>query len=277
MTVPIDDVDVPSKTSEKKRKVAVIDNGVHVSPSSAEDEPPAKRTARLCLSGMVFCITGRTPTVRRDLVALIEANGGEVVQSVTNRCTHLIAADAGGYKKENSAAARQTEVIDEAKLRSMISSDPGGLRQLSTCSTLQRRDIADGQVVTVEGTPYILKFIGGVFSCSCPAWKNQKTPINYRTCKHLKDYRGPDVEDERVSGALLAVHAEHSTGSGKSKEPKLLLANKWDGTKDVIGWWMSEKFDGMRAYYNGKNEMISRLGNKVRTIRVKKLRLLLMP
>jgi len=42
----------------------------------------------------------------------------------------------------------------------------------------------------------------------------------------------------------------------------LLLANKWDieTGPDPTGWWISEKLDGVRTYYDGKR-MISRLGN----------------
>ena len=31
---------------------------------------------------------------------------------------------------------------------------------------------------------------------------------------------------------------------------------------NLAGWWMSEKLDGVRAYWNGK-EFLSRLGNKL--------------
>ena len=35
-----------------------------------------------------------------------------------------------------------------------------------------------------------LKYIGGVYSCSCHAWRNQSLPIDNRTCKHLRVYLG---------------------------------------------------------------------------------------
>ena len=50
----------------------------------------------------------------------------------------------------------------------------------------------------------------------------------------------------------------------KEAEPKevpaLLLAHSWDNEQDVTGWWMSEKLDGVRAYWDGKR-FLSRLGN----------------
>lgn len=46
----------------------------------------------------------------------------------------------------------------------------------------------------------------------------------------------------------------------EKKVPELLLAKSWDGNLNPTGWWMSEKLDGVRAYWNGK-DFISRLGN----------------
>ncbi len=37
-------------------------------------------------------------------------------------------------------------------------------------------DLADGESTEVQGSgrkPYVLKNTGGVYSCSCPAWRNQ--------------------------------------------------------------------------------------------------------
>jgi len=47
-----------------------------------------------------------------------------------------------------------------------------------------------------------------------------------------------------------------------TKAPALLLAKKWDDSIDPTGYWMSEKLDGMRAYWDGKN-LLSRLGNLI--------------
>ncbi len=39
-----------------------------------------------------------------------------------------------------------------------------------------------------------------------------------------------------------------------------MLAHRWDQKVDIKGWWMSEKLDGVRGYWTGK-ELISRAGN----------------
>lgn len=123
---------------------------------------------------------------------------------------------------------------------------------------LDRQLGKDGESVTVQGSgskPYVLKNTGGVYSCSCPAWRNQSTPIERRTCKHLRKIRGEAAETTRIGNPLPAASAEKKEG------PPLLLAESWDGEQDLTGWWMSEKLDGVRAYWDGKT-FISRLGNE---------------
>src|SRR5258705_12654742 len=112
-------------------------------------------------------------------------------------------------------------------------------------------DLADGESIEMQGsgrTPYVLKNTGGVYSCSCPAWRNQSLAIEQRTCKHLRKLRGDAAEETRVGGALpeRAKAAKDPEGS----EPALLLAEAWDSVTDPTGWWLSEKLDGVRAYWD---------------------------
>jgi DNA ligase-1 len=44
-------------------------------------------------------------------------------------------------------------------------------------------------------------------------------------------------------------------------EPELLLLNKYHSGQDVTGWYISEKLDGVRAWWNG-HELLSRKGNR---------------
>lgn len=121
-------------------------------------------------------------------------------------------------------------------------------------------DLKDGESVEMKGSgsqPYVLKNVGGVYSCTCPAWRNQSLAIERRTCKHLRKLRGDAAEEERVGNALPAP----ARPSGERPEgPPLLLAETWDGTTDHTGWLMSEKLDGVRAYWTG-DRFLSRLGN----------------
>jgi DNA ligase-1 len=121
-------------------------------------------------------------------------------------------------------------------------------------------DLADGEAIEMKGSgsrPYVLKNTGGVYSCTCPAWRNQSLTIEKRTCKHLRKLRGDAAEEERVGGAV-PVRAKEP--SDKPEGPPILLAESWDGVANLAGWWMSEKLDGVRAYWTGKG-FLSRQGN----------------
>jgi DNA ligase-1 len=127
-------------------------------------------------------------------------------------------------------------------------------------------DIADGETVEMKGSgakPYVLKNVGGVYSCSCPAWRNQSVAIERRSCKHLRKLRGEAAEEARIGQGLPAGReSDDEVVAGDEKAgPPLLLAERWDNCQDLAGWWLSEKLDGVRAYWDGRS-LISRLGNR---------------
>ena len=134
-------------------------------------------------------------------------------------------------------------------------------------------DLADGESREVKGSgsrSYVLANKGGVYSCTCPAWRNQSFAIERRTCKHLKALRGEEEERLRTGGPIAAnANAGPSAkasvkasakATADEKAPALLLAHTWENDIDLAGWWMSEKLDGVRAYWDG-TKLISRLGN----------------
>jgi DNA ligase-1 len=123
-------------------------------------------------------------------------------------------------------------------------------------------DLENGQTYEMQGSgknPYIIKNVGGVYSCSCPAWRNQSLPSNARTCKHIRKLRGDAAEELRLktAGPLKPLKPE---GEEDVKELPILLANVWSDDDDPTGWWMSEKLDGVRAYWDGK-QFLSRRNN----------------
>lgn len=128
--------------------------------------------------------------------------------------------------------------------------------------------LADGDKTCVKGSSstYTLSRAGGVYMCTCPAWRNQGAPIDRRTCKHLRAYLGDDVETARVGTAGSAPRpaagqtVRSAAAVKKDTAPPILLAHKWEVDHDPTGWWMSEKLDGVRAYWDGET-FVSRLGN----------------
>src|SRR6202051_3860723 len=102
-------------------------------------------------------------------------------------------------------------------------------------------DLQDGETTEIQGSgakPYILKNTGGVYSCSCPAWRNQSLAIEQRTCKHLRKLRGDAAEDARVGATPAQRSTKASSGeSGENAGPPLLLAESWDNATDLSDWW----------------------------------------
>ncbi len=91
-----------------------------------------------------------------------------------------------------------------------------------------------------------------------PALRNQSLPIERRTCKHLRSLRGEEAERERLD--YLSPPTQASTTKDVNTVPKLLLAQSWDNETDLTDWWMSEKLDGVRAWWDGQ-KFLSRQGN----------------
>lgn len=125
-------------------------------------------------------------------------------------------------------------------------------------------------VKSASGSTYIVKRIGMSYSCSCPAWRNQRHPPTSRTCKHLKELLGEEFETVRARGSATAPRGTASAGGSSSRAvvkttaPKVLLAKKWEREKDdPVGWWISEKLDGVRAFWDSSKKIfLSRLGNE---------------
>ncbi len=124
-------------------------------------------------------------------------------------------------------------------------------------------ELPDGGEIQVAGSgsrSYTLRNVGGAYSCTCPAWLHQSAPAERRTCKHLRKFRGDAAEEARLGGAL-PQRARTSKSDSGAAAPPLLLAHSFRADEhDPTGWWLSEKLDGVRAYWDGK-QFVSRLGN----------------
>ena len=135
--------------------------------------------------------------------------------------------------------------------------------------------LTNGETTEMKGsgkTPYTLRNIDGTYDCSCVAWKMQSHAIDVRTCKHLVKHLGVDFELNRVGFDALPTAVKKKLNKSKpgnypkktakktlketpneqaepKRVPPLLLAHKWDNEQDVTGWHLSEKLDGVRAYW----------------------------
>lgn len=151
------------------------------------------------------------------------------------------------------------------------------------------RQINEGETVFVQGsarTPYAIRKIAGVVDCSCPAWRNMGGSIDSRVCKHIRANIRPECLPRAalvrsgmtapvksatapVKSAPAAPVARHRTPvlpiNGAAVAPlAVMLAHSWTSDTDPTGWWMSEKLDGVRAYWDDTAKvLLTRNGNEI--------------
>lgn len=62
--------------------------------------------------------------------------------------------------------------------------------------------------------------------------------------------------------AAAAIQARSAETAREKSEPSLLLANVWTPALDPKVWWMSEKYDGLRGFWDGR-KLRSRKGQAI--------------
>ncbi|EGZ22034.1 hypothetical protein PHYSODRAFT_313931 [Phytophthora sojae] len=207
-----------------------------------------------------------------EATAEAEARGFRVQPRMTKITTFLVCGDKAGQKLKEAQKLGVTVLTEgqPSKKRAVeYDEETGALNGIEPKVLLV--DGAFHDVKSASGSMYIVKRLGRVYSCSCPAWRNQRHPPTSRTCKHLKELLGVEYETVRARGSATAPRGTASAGdSGSSRAvvkttaPKVLLAKKWEREKDdPVGWWISEKLDGVRAFWDcSKKIFLSRLGNE---------------
>ena len=69
-----------------------------------------------------------------------------------------------------------------------------------------------------------------------------------------------------MAGALFSAAENTDAPAGmalaEKDSPALLLANVWNPSIDPTGWWVSEKYDGLRGYWDGR-KLWSRKGSAI--------------
>src|SRR5688572_21349282 len=228
--------------------------GLSATARHAMPTPSSTRTPRTTLIFMGFTFVRRMPLQTCRLDGSSRTCGGSTVLVIGRWQQGSAGNDELGPSGVTAAQVTQPW--------SVTGGDPtggGGPRRFAPGASCSGRlhatkgermpDIRDGESVEVKGSaakPYVLKNVGGVYSCTCPAWRNQSTALERRTCKHLRRLRGDAAEEARLGGALpqkpVRAKAEGDDGE-EGAGPPLLLAESWDNATDLSGWWMSEKLD----------------------------------
>jgi DNA ligase-1 len=175
------------------------------------------------------------------------------------------ARQAAAAARDDHEDERDDEAVDDdaSEVEAPAPAKPVAAAAPPAAAVASLQDIPEGGEVVVAGSgssKYTLRNVGGAYSCTCPAWMHQSLPTERRTCKHLRKLRGDAAEEARVGSALpQRAISKAESASGTTNVPPLLLAHRWE-EQDPTGWWLSEKLDGVRAYWDGK-QFISRLGN----------------
>jgi DNA ligase 1 len=211
--------------------------------------------------------------IERDGVELVACWGriGAAGQQSRKPYASEAAAEAALAKQLAGKLAKGYVEVMEAGVVSDPSSEPERAAPPKPASSDHAAgDLPDGGEIEVPGSGsrrYTLRNVGGAYSCTCPAWLHQSLPAERRTCKHLRKFRGDEAEQARLGstvspGAVRAPVIRSQTRTGEpSIAPPLLLAHSFEpGEHDPTGWWLSEKLDGVRAYWDG-TQFVSRLGN----------------
>jgi DNA ligase-1 len=128
-------------------------------------------------------------------------------------------------------------------------------------------DLPPGYYTEVYGSgqkPYtVTHHPDDTWSCTCPAWRFQSTGV-VRTCKHLLGLFGAKKQSARTGMRFEeqprpAAVPPPSRAKGGPKG--VLLAEKWRPDIEPSCYFMSEKLDGVRAYWDGTG-FWSRNGNE---------------
>uniref|UniRef100_A0A7S3DM84 SWIM-type domain-containing protein n=1 Tax=Entomoneis paludosa TaxID=265537 RepID=A0A7S3DM84_9STRA len=216
----------------------------------------------------------KSRTIRRTVLDE-SLRAAEVAQKAKSTQTQKPKVQSTGAEKRAAASSSES------------SSPTKKVKTASAAAAADSFDLKDGQEMQVPGRDYKVKNVGGVYSCTCPAWRYQSKKIDVRTCKHIQELRGANAEQVRMQENNTWL----TTASSKTNSPKkstnkatnttstnnksqnggvlfdahhLTLAHKWDPSKNknAANYLLSEKLDGMRALWNGV-ELVSRAGNTI--------------
>ena len=102
-----------------------------------------------------------------------------------------------------------------------------------------------------SGSVYQVKDHGDHWSCSCPSWRFMGGSVKDRYCKHINRLIGTSVPITPRKAATKRKSPDTPPAMA-AKAPPVALAKEWHG-QDPSGMLMSEKLDGMRCFWDGKN------------------------
>lgn len=254
----------------------------------------------MSLSGLTIAISGTLSKPRPDIEKLITSNGGTFSSSVTKKVTHLIVADPTATTTKIEKARRDgTKIVSEEWLTCAIEGEEAEESETMTedeevevqhpparhqdAGRTPREDLPlSGMIIALTGRlsknkeeyAQIIASNGGTFSNTVTKKVTHVVAKEGDAASSKLDkarkYGATVVGEDFLSGLALREREEGEETVSNASEtkaaapPKVLLANKFDSAKPpkggIVGWWVSEKLDGVRAWWDGE-KFWSRLGN----------------
>ena len=188
------------------------------------------------LGSLVVCVSGQMSMVRKQFWEWLRSHGARVCQQgVTKDTTHLITTAAEADNPTNKvleAMRKGTLVVNEAFVI----------------------DAVKAGAPPADVTPYLLIDPATVAAPPPKASKQKAAPGTVAPGAAMQ----ATLLQAKGHGPLVTVAVDAASAKAASE---VMLADKYDEKKlDPTGWLLSEKLDGVRAFWDGAN-FYSRNGN----------------
>mmetsp|Transcript_142027 Transcript_142027/g.247409 ORF Transcript_142027/g.247409 Transcript_142027/m.247409 type:complete len:783 (+) Transcript_142027:75-2423(+) len=236
---------------------------------------PVPTGSGLPLDGLVVCVSGTMSMIRKQFHEMLRDQGARVVPSVTGSTTHLVTTKCETDSPTRKVLAAITKhvpcvteqfindsiaygaIVDDTPYRLLSPGDTSAPSAWPAGSRSGRGGTSGGAGSSAgSSSAHAAAGAGGLFGGVGRVLGTATAPDSARTPT-------PACDRDRIvaaRGAAPTVTVTSDTAS-EAAARQVMLAQKWDSKIDPTGWWMSEKLDGVRAYWDGKN-FYSRLGNQ---------------
>jgi hypothetical protein len=234
------------------------------------------------LEGKIFSISGTLSYPRQHFMDIISKAGGTFSPTVTKKVTHLIVSNPNiQTTKTKTATKNGTKIISEEGLNELINSGNEVQVELtpSTIAPPQPTETpAEGPLSgkTIAFTGRLSKTkeeYADIITANGGTYSNTVTKkITHLIAKDVdgasdkldkaRKYGAKIVNEDFLNGLKGKQEGSLPKGNKKDAPPAVLLAHSYKSGKiDPVGWWVSEKLDGVRSYWNG-SKFFSRGGNQ---------------
>jgi hypothetical protein len=231
------------------------------------------------LTGHVVAVTGTMSMSRAEFILKLEQFGAKFSKSISKKVTILVCEDVhSGSLKIIKAQKLGINIVSETDI---FNSKYVFEAQKPQLDIVVKKDIVQTNskvpIFAISGRlsktskeyGQLIAKHGAVFSSTLTKHvtylvTNTPTAINTKTQK-AKKHGIMIVDEDYLKDFLEGPPVINQQKVGKMKlgaPPSVLLAKKYDLKKhgSCVGWWVSEKYDGVRAWWDGSC-LWSRAGN----------------